>query len=110
MAKSTPAIATSINIMTVDMGVAPDTQSVLDAAKFLHQRHKLTANQGKEIKSRASEEAVKAGLSTDAPHSTKVLNQLEKTVGAQMTKAIAKENKRQMIAAGRPLFAGVPEE
>jgi predicted ArsR family transcriptional regulator len=39
-----------------------------------------------------------------------VLNQLEKTVGAQMTKAIAKENKRQMIAAGRPLFAGVPEE
>jgi hypothetical protein len=110
VAKSTPAIATSINIMTVDMGVAPDTQSVLDAAKFLHQRHKLTANQGKEIKSRASEEAVKAGLSTDAPHSTKVLNQLEKTVGAQMTKAIAKENKRQMIAAGRPLFAGVPEE
>ena len=110
VAKSSPAIATSINIMTVPMGVAPDKQSVLDAAKFLHQRHKLTANQGKEIKSRASEEAIKAGLSTDAPHSEKTLKQLEKTVGAAMTKAIAKESKRQMIAPGRPLCAGVPEE
>lgn len=110
VAKSSPAIATSINIMTVPMGVAPDTQSVLDAAKFLHQRHKLTANQGKEIKSRASEEAIKAGLSTDAPHSAKTIKQLEKTVGTEVAKAIAKESKRQMIAPGRPLLAGVPAE
>ena len=110
VAKTSPAIATSINIMTVPMGVAPDTQSVLDAAKFLHQRHKLTANQGKEIKSRASEEAVKAGLSTDAPHSKRTLDELEKTVGPAMAKGIAQENKVQMIAPGRPLLAGVPME
>lgn len=110
VAKSTPAIATSIGIMTIPMGATPDDATVLQAAKFLHKRHALTANLGVEIKSRASEEAIKAGLSTDAPHSKRTLNELEKTVGPEKAKAIAKENKVQMIAPGRPLFAGVPME
>jgi hypothetical protein len=110
VAKSTPAIATSIAIMTIPMGATPDDATVLQAAKFLHKRHALTANLGIEIKSRASEEAVKAGLSTDAPHSEKTLGELAKTVGAEMAKNIDKESKRQMIAPGRPLLVGVPME
>ena len=54
--------------------------------------------------SRASEEAVKAGLSTDAPHSKRTLDELEKTVGPEKAKGIAKENKVQLIAPGRPLL------
>ena len=110
VAKSTPAIATSIAIMTIPMGATPDDATVLQAAKFLHKRHALTANLGVEIKSRASEEAVKAGLSTDAPHSKRTLDELEKTVGPAKAKGIAAENKVQMIAPGRPLLAGVPME
>ena len=110
VAKSTPAIATSIAIMTIPMGATPDDATVLQAAKFLHKRHALTANLGVEIKSRASEEAVKAGLSTDAPHSKRTLDELEKTVGPEKAKGIATENKVQLIAPGRPLLAGVPME
>jgi hypothetical protein len=108
VAKSTPAIATSIAIMTIDMGKTPDDATVLQACKELKKRHKLTANLGVEIESRASEEAVKAGLSTDAPHSKRTLDELEKTVGPEKAKGIAKENKVQLIAPGRPLLAGVP--
>jgi hypothetical protein len=108
VAKSTPAIATSIAIMTIDMGTTPDDATVLQACKELKKRHKLTANLGVEIVSRASEEAVKAGLSTDAPHSKRTLGELEKTVGAEKIKGISKENKVQMISPGRPLLAGVP--
>ena len=90
------------------MGATPDDDTILQACKELKKRHKLTANLGVEIVSRASEEAVKAGLSTDAPHSKRTLNELEKTLGADTIKGIAKENKVQLIAAGRPLFAGVP--
>ena len=110
VAKSSPAIATSIAIMTIPMGATPDDATVLQAAKFLHKRHALTANLGVEIKSRASEEAIKAGLSTDAPHSKRTLDELAKTVGDEKVKGIAKENKVQMIAPGRPLLAGVPME
>ena len=108
VAKSTPAIATSIAIMTIPMGKTPDDATVLQACKELKKRHKLTANLGVEIVSRASEEAVKAGLSTDAPHSKRTLDELEKTVGPEKAKGIAKENKVQLIAPGRPLLAGVP--
>ena len=108
VAKSTPAIATSIAIMTIPMGATPDDATILQACKELKKRHKLTANLGVEIVSRASEEAVKAGLSTDAPHSKRTLDELEKTIGAEKAEGIAKENKVQMIAAGRPLLAGVP--
>jgi hypothetical protein len=110
VAKSTPAIATSIAIMTIPMGATPDDATILQACKELKKRHKLTANLGIEIKSRASEEAVKAGLSTDAPHSKRTLDELEKTIGLDTIKGLAKENKVQLITPGRPLLAGVPVE
>ena len=91
------------------MSVSTLTRAQLQRrCKELKKRHKLTANLGVEIVSRASEEAVKAGLSTDAPHSKRTLDELEKTIGAEKAEGIAKENKVQMIAAGRPLLAGVP--
>mgnify|MGYP004147135183 CR=1 FL=1 len=49
-------------------------------------------------------------LSKELEDKEKTLKQLEKTVGTKVAEALAKENKRQMIAPGRPLCAGVPEE
>ena len=103
-----PCIKPSLRFRVAD--AATDDATILQACKELKKRHKLTANLGIEIKSRASEEAVKAGLSTDAPHSKRTLDELEKTIGLDTIKGLAKENKVQLITPGRPLLAGVPVE
>ena len=106
VALSGPAIATSITIMTIPMGTVPDEDTILEACKFLKKRHKQTVQLGVDVASRHSDVAVKAGLSTTAPLSKRTLDELEKTIGSDGIKGLAKRN----ISKGRPLISGMPME
>ena len=104
VASSGPAIATCINIMTVPMGMVPDKETLLEACKFIKARHKQTVKLGTDVASRHSDASVEAGLSTTAPLSKRTLDCLEKTIGPDAVKGLAKRN----IAKGRPLVSGMP--
>lgn len=108
VALSGPAIATSITIMTIPMGAVPDEDTILEACKFLKKRHKQTVQLGIDVASRHSDVAVKAGLSTTAPHSKRTLDELEKTIGSDGIKALVAGKK--IISKGRPLISGMPME
>ena len=104
VASSGPAIATCINIMTVPMGMVPDKETLLEACKFIKARHKQTVKLGTDVASRHSDASVEAGLSTTAPLSKRTLDCLEKTIGSDAVKGLAKRN----ISKGRPLISGMP--
>jgi len=104
VATSGPAIATCINIMTVPMGTVPDKKTLLEACKFIKARHKQTVKLGTDVASRHSDASVEAGLSTTAPLSKRTLDCLEKTIGSDAVKGLAKRN----ISKGRPLISGMP--
>ena len=109
IAKSNPAIATEVLIMTVPMGTVPDKETLLDASTMLKQRYKQASEIGTDVDDRLSQAAVDAGLTTQSPLKKKAKTEIEQAVGCKIF-APGGGNGPAEIAQGRPLLTGLPAE
>lgn len=107
VAKSSPAVATAVYIMTIPAGTVPSFESVVDASLMLKERHAHSNEIGTEINDRMSSAAVEAGLTTVSPLSKKAKLDIEKAKNTSIF-APGTVDAPPEIATGRPCFTGMP--